>query len=495
MSGAHDEKLIAEKYALDYPRRPLATRLWKRRWNWLALLSACLVGGALYFVQGSAAFWSAPVSHVHASFAMDCQKCHTESWQPALRLASLDSGRHSVPNAACIKCHSTVGDHHPRIDEQEPACAACHQEHRPTLPLLAVADNHCASCHGNLKSVPGAEVHFAAEITSFDEGPKGHPEFALLRENELPSQKHGAWRVALPDDKAGGKWVDPGGVILNHKLHLAAEGVLDGNREKVQLTCASCHEPEADGRYMKPVVYETHCASCHPLRLADKLAPLGDLPHEAPELVRGTIRERLANLEPQAEPSAEAPVIRRLPRPAILSDPQAKSVDALLAAADHAVFGLEAKGLCRKCHHLEIRDGRWHVPLLNPEFGVAEENSTREMIPSRWFAHGQFHHEKHLTVACAECHDAAASTQTSDILLPGIADCRKCHGSNPQPIGSTAIGPTTISSMTIVRGVAADCVLCHDYHGPNKPLQQSAEMGKLLTFFNHMNFNNREPQR
>jgi ribosomal protein L40E len=500
MPGAHDEKLIAEKYAIDYPRRPLATRLWKRRWNWLALLLACLVGGALYFVQGSAAFWSAPVSHVHASFAMDCQKCHTESWQPALRLASLDSGRHSVPNAACLECHSTAGDHHPRIGEQEPACAACHQEHRPAVPLLAVADNHCASCHGNLKSVPNAEVHFAAEIASFDAGPKGHPEFALLRESELPAQTHGAWQVALPDDKGGGKWVDNGGVILNHKLHLAAEGVLDADGNKVQLTCAVCHTPETDGRTMKPVVYEQHCASCHPLRLVDRFARLGDLPHEAPELVRGVIRERLVAIATENKPADIPTPIRRLPQPAIVSDSQSEKIETLLVAADHAIFGLEAKGYCRKCHHLQIRDGQWHVPLLNPEFGVAEENSTREMMPSRWFAHGEFNHQKHLTVACADCHDAAASTQTSDILLPGIADCRKCHGTNPSRIGPPAIGPTTIGPTTIgttttARGAAADCVLCHDYHGPSKPLRQNAETEKLLTFFNDMNFNNTEPQR
>ena len=468
MPGAHDEKLIAEKYAIDYPRQPLSTRLWKRRWNWLALFLACLVGFALYYVQGNAAFWSSPVSHVHASFAQDCQKCHTESWQPALRLAALDSSRHSVPNAACLACHPAVGDHHPRLNEQEPACASCHQEHRPTIPLLDVADNHCASCHGDMNSTPNVEQHFAAEVAFFDAGSLGHPEFAFLRAGELPGKAHGIWQVALPPSQADGKWIDNGGVLFNHKVHLAAEGVLDENRKPVQLTCAKCHVPEADGRHMKPIVYEQHCASCHPLRLADDLARLGELPHAAPEIVRGVIRERATNLLDQPITAEPPPAIRRLPQPSILSDPQAQSAEALLNAANNAVFGLQAKGLCRKCHHVELRDGEWYVPTLNPEFAAIEQNPTREMIPSRWLKHGQFHHEKHLTVACEDCHPATTSSLTTDLLLPGIANCRQCHGTNPTKVSV---------------GVAADCILCHDYHGPTKSLPPSTEAEKLLSFF------------
>jgi hypothetical protein len=471
MPGAHDEKLIAEKYAIDYPRRPLATRLWKRRWNWLALFLACLVGFVLYYVQGNRAFWAGPVSHAHAAFAMDCQKCHTSSWESALRLASLDSGRHSVPNTACLNCHPTVGDHHPRLGEQaqlgnqEPACATCHQEHRPEMPLLEVADHQCASCHGNLETPAGSESHFMAEVISFDEGTQGHPEFAFFRKEGIGTQ-HGIHQVAVQSED--GTWVDNGGVLFNHKVHLAPDGVLDANRQKVQLTCADCHVPEGDGKFMQPIVYEQHCASCHPLKLADDLAALGELPHAAPELVRGAIRERVAKTLTQPTPAETPPTIRRLPAPAILSDPQAESADAMLAAADHAVFGLEAKGLCRKCHHVEIQDGNWYVPTLNPQFVASEINATRATIPHRWLSHGEFNHGAHLTVACADCHNVTSSTLTSDILLPGIANCRKCHGSHPVPPNAS---------------IAADCVLCHDYHGPTKPATKVADVAKLLTFF------------
>jgi hypothetical protein len=219
---------------------------------------------------------------------------------------------------------------------------------------------------------------------------------------------------------------------------------------------------------MQPIVYEQHCASCHPLKLADDLAALGELPHAAPELVRGAIRERVAKTLTQPTPAETPPTIRRLPAPAILSDPQAESADAMLAAADHAVFGLEAKGLCRKCHHVEIQDGNWYVPTLNPQFVASEINATRATIPHRWLSHGEFNHGAHLTVACADCHNVTSSTLTSDILLPGIANCRKCHGSHPVPPNAS---------------IAADCVLCHDYHGPTKPATKVADVAKLLTFF------------
>jgi hypothetical protein len=445
MPGAHDEKRIADKYALDYPRRPLATRTWKRRWNWAALLAGIVLGASLYLIQGNAAFWSGPVSSSHASFAMDCQKCHTDSWQPALRLASLNSGRHSVPNAACQECHK-VGDHHPRISETEPACANCHQEHRSDTALLAVADSHCTACHGDLNSVPGSELHFAAEINSFDASAQGHPEFAFFRGGDV-NQHHGAFLVAGPGTTSQ-DWLDHGGILFNHKVHLAAEGVLDGQRSNVQLTCADCHELDPDGEYMKPIVYERHCASCHPLRLAETLAALGDLPHETPELVRGAIRERTLKLQTSQSTAANPPVIRRLPAPTVPADNQ---VDALVAAADHAVFGLEAKGLCRKCHHVEVRDGEWHVPTANPAFTLGGSIESRQMIPDRWFAHGSFDHGRHLTIACTDCHRAVESTLTSDILLPGIDNCRQCHGNAP---------------TKLTQGVAADCTSCHEYHGP-----------------------------
>jgi hypothetical protein len=470
MAGARDEKHIADKYSLDYHRRPLATRVWKSRWNWFALLAAAAVVLLLFVWRGNSAFWAGPVSDVHASFAMDCGKCHTESWQPALRLASIDSGRHSVPNAACQQCHH-AGEHHPRTGEKEISCAACHQEHRPDLRLTALTDPQCVRCHGDLTQGGADPLNFVSEIRSFAD----HPEFAVLRtDGTPPGENHRVWQVAAAGVE-GQPLVDRGGLLFNHQVHLAPAGVLNSRRETVHLACSDCHVAQADGRYMTPLNYKQHCAECHPLRVEK----LGELPHEAPELVLGALRERIARL--QLESAAEPPVpesrdgqplLRLLPKPVELTELQAKSAAQMLAQADHTVFGLEAKGFCRQCHKVEIRNGVWHIAPGEPASAggsapgePASAGGSAAMTPQRWLTHAKFHHEKHRTITCTECHAATASSNTSDVLLPSIATCRKCHGTSVATIGAT---------------IASDCVTCHEYHAPTHG-GGGVELDKLLT--------------
>ncbi|HXD97983.1 MAG TPA: hypothetical protein VN646_15655 [Candidatus Acidoferrum sp.] len=74
-------------------------------------------------------------------------------------------------------------------------------------------------------------------------------------------------------------------------------------------------------------------------------------------------------------------------------------------------------------------------------------------IPARWLPHARFDHGAHRSVGCAECHKAAASTETKDVLLPSITTCRECH----QP----KVGART------------GCVECHRYH--DKALERSPD--------------------
>lgn len=81
---------------------------------------------------------------------------------------------------------------------------------------------------------------------------------------------HGA-RSVLEYFQRGGeqevRWQDRGRLRFNHALHLRDSGVMDarGMTHKLRDNCLSCHEPTEDGRYMQPIRYENHCASCHPL--------------------------------------------------------------------------------------------------------------------------------------------------------------------------------------------------------------------------------------
>ena len=106
------------------------------------------------------------------------------------------------------------------------------------------------------------------------------------------------------------------------------------------------------------------------------------------------------------------------------------------------------QSVCGLCHTLE-----------DPPPGSQLPTVVRPEIPVRWFMHGKFEHQAHIRATtikataanknpCELCHSpdlaASQSTQTSDVLLPGIASCQKCHSS--------------------AGGVRFQCVTCHQYH-------------------------------
>jgi transcription elongation factor Elf1 len=62
----------------------------------------------------------------------------------------------------------------------------------------------------------------------------------------------------------------------------------------------------------------------------------------------------------------------------------------------------------------------------------------------------KFDHDAHRGFTCVSCHaKALTSTESSDILLPGIATCKTCH----------APGPAHADSR---------CSECHTYHDWSK---------------------------
>lgn len=459
MPGAKDNqpRSIADKYSLDYYRRPLSTRSWKSPWNWTFLMIALASVAGMYIARGNESFQAAPVSSEHSTFGANCSACHDRSWQTAQRLVTLSDAHHSVSDAACQSCHQAA-EHVPGL-LAERDCVSCHQEHRPEQSLTQLADNNCTRCHGNLQDHL-ATASFVSRITQFAAGDGAHPEFALLRGSRSGmGERHKASNVAefKPETAgaSGGKWIDRGGLKFNHRAHLNSAGVMGPDGQRITLQCAGCHLPEGDGAYIADVNYEQHCAKCHPLRLGGDLAGVGEIPHASVEQVRGVIRERLAEqLQPAggAEAAGESARLPLLSTPAQLTADQKRDLETRLAAADHAVFGLEAKGMCRQCHHVEARDGAWLVKMVNPEFGEAlktEIASDPPMVPRRWLLHGGFHHKAHRAIACEKCHDALDSSETTDILLPSIAVCRDCHGTDVSTAATT---------------VRDDCVLCHTYH-------------------------------
>jgi len=75
---------------------------------------------------------------------------------------------------------------------------------------------------------------------------------------------------------------------------------------------------------------------------------------------------------------------------------------------------------CKQCHTLTISPGG-ALPQVAPA-----------NIKTQWMPHAKFDHDAHRGFSCVSCHaKALTSTEASDILLPGIAVCKTCHGPGP----------------------------------------------------------------
>jgi hypothetical protein len=406
-------KSIAERIDINYWKElhPL------RRWKWL-LAAACGVVASLWLawnaVRGDARIYQAgPVSTAHAFLERNCGACHTESWQPALRLVTANPMARSTPDAACTRCHDGPIHHEQQVAEAVPHCASCHREHRGAAALAHVPDSLCTTCHGDLKT-SSQPLRFEAHVTSFA---TGHPEFGVIRRHE-------------PDATV---------IKLNHAVHMKPDGVLTAQGSLEVLQCSSCHQPDRDSdrNRTQPIRHEAHCSRCHSnalqfdtQRFADRPAP-----HRDPDTVRAMLRDlytRLVREHPESvEGSPASPGERRLPGRddrSVRTRAEWDWVHDRVTAAERVLF--EGAGGCRYCHQVSRDETGWQV--------------TNPRIPSRWMQHAQFRHDSHRMLSCASCHAASSSTRTEDVLLPSIETCRSCH----QPD----------------RGARSDCTACHTYH-------------------------------
>jgi hypothetical protein len=465
-SSLRTPKTLSQWLDLDSPlgRRPFRLFGWEipaaRLWRWL-LLAPLLVGVLLVVAwfawpASGVAVQAGPLSASHRMFNQDCNLCHTGSFQTVHRLWRLDGSVTSVSDQACSKCHAGP-PHHPaelRAGLGGTPCAACHREHHGGPALARVADEHCLSCHRDLKESvkPGAEVHYADVA-----GWASHPPFARR------------WEGA-PED--------PGTIAFNHKVHLDPEGVFmpdpkqqsrpAGGLPRKKLECGTCHQPDEAGRYIKPISYEVHCKECHPLSVQLTAAGRGPAapdalrrfreepaPHRAPEVVRAALRDRLTEfiqansnefLGVTEKVEVPRPIPGAWPTPPPVTKEQFAFVNRQLAEAEKQLFN--NRGGCQYCHREEHPEKRNAGGL--PVYAPARINQRTFPLlgsSSRWFPHSRFGHNSHRMLLCTECHEGArGSEKTSDVLLPDIGTCRRCHEGPP------------------AAGARSDCVECHTYH-------------------------------
>lgn len=438
-----------------------------RRINWVRFarffVSAILLAGAVavvvvYHQRGPEEFFIAgPISRAHANFGDDCEKCH----DPRLlvngpltleRFSQVIADRfhHGIPlqplDDKCQSCHQQRSLHEPNVIQNR-SCSVCHQEHKGSASMRAVASLECAACHGNVhimqaSAAKGAQmpasafqIHpirplrvvlplprprtgFTSAFTSFW---SDHPDFQLKRE----------------------KARDPDVLRFNHQRHFASDiPLLNGQK----LECISCHQTDEEGGYMKRITFAANCQVCHSLQF-DPNNPDLVLPHGDPNAVRAFLRTlptQYAQLAVKRgmiqQKEVQSFVVRQLVRLRESRRPVEDLERDIFFTTNpykpQQSTEMQSRGSfygCAVCHEVKPN-------------GDAAPTVTKPILIDRWMTHARFSHAKHASVKCDNCHHAAQSRETSDVLMPGKASCIICHS----PQGK----------------VVAECITCHTYHAP-----------------------------
>jgi hypothetical protein len=190
---------------------------------------------------------------------------------------------------------------------------------------------------------------------------------------------------------------------------------------------------------MAPVRFAYACAGCHSLAF-DKRFSEG-VPHDKPEVVHAFLAKKFS--EYIAEHPAEVRVTRD-PGRDLTGKPVQAAVRLYTAKEWVAARITEAEELlwrktCKQCHALAPGAPQSNLPAMEPARTTA-----------RWMPHVNFDHDAHRGFSCVSCHEKALrSTETSDVLLPGIATCKACHAPGPEHAESR-------------------CFECHTYHDWSK---------------------------
>ena len=446
----------------------------KRRWSWILVSGVMILflvlpllgkaipglGHLLKSVPGlpSDSVWnSGELSPVHHFFREDCATCHQKAF---IR----------VEEQACIDCHQNTHAHTDlkfvAIEQlNQTRCASCHEEHNGSVGLVMRDDSFCVDCHHALKEFTNNE----SKLLNVSDFGDDHPEFKVsiphLEGDTIVSK-----RVSLEQKNQLKEQLT---LFFSHKAHLKPEGVhkrYDPDRDKknkrlpseqnsgdrVVMKCADCHTFDRGNVATKDIHFEDHCAECHHLDFEP-----GDKQRELPH---GDAAEVLYALQQYYQNKAlkglindpQAPlVVRTRRRPGQrLSEPERL---AALAWAERKTREVAMEVFmfrnCKTCHDVKYNsNGKppWTIPLVR--------------IPEHWMPLAQFTHQKHVTVACDDCHqDVQESEDGSDVLLPSIKVCRDCHAGEEDS-----------------RLLASNCVDCHGFHvgDPLLGQQQRQQLAK-----------------
>ena len=199
-------------------------------------------------------------------------------------------------------------------------------------------------------------------------------------------------------------------------------------RVEARLETVRSHQYSDDFRTIKPINFEAHCASCHPLEFDARL-PGSAVPHGEPDVVFNYLFAEYAKLflvkEGREEEDAGA---RRRRKPGkkvqrgVEIDFSRKSVEAESRSTEKELFTRTACHLCHLINEVEAVSDDAEAQKASKYAIIPPE------IPERWMPRAIFDHGAHQEVACESCHvGVRESVETTDLLLPGIDNCRQCH--------------------------------------------------------------------
>lgn len=404
--------------------------------------------GPTAHVVGDKAWNPGELSLAHHMLSSHCEACHTKPFQ-------------AVRSETCMSCHKDVHDHAPlgrlalargpgdagartlqavghAFGKESPGgCIDCHVEHQGMQAMAPPRQQFCANCHNGLdQRVTDTKLGNAADFGT------AHPEFRAWVVSNAETR-----RLTPVSLDAHPKEDD--GLTFSHQMHLDRLGGVAkmamtlgaGQGYGRALDCADCHRPSSDGARFEPVSMERDCEACHSLAYSRVGGTFLKLRH-------GDIPQMLAQLS-LAGPSRA--IASNRTRPGDFG--QANYASGGLYHANFRLSGVAGQamaptGICGECHKPEMRNGKLAV---RPVTQV-----------SRYMPNGWFDHRAHRQTPCSECHAAAKSQSSADVLLPRVSECRSCH------LGEGAAKPKVPSS----------CAMCHAYHKTALAPKSAREMGR-----------------
>ena len=391
----------------------------KLSWSFAAIVLVAAFVIPLLLLDG----WltAGPVHSAHSSIAGDCDSCHVNAFE-------------RVPDSACLDCHTPElhVDATPHAVLGEVRCASCHLEHNTPEQLVKRHQGLCADCHTALPD----DVPLQSASDFLD----AHPDFrvSLLRPERLDTGEL-EWNINHVD-LAAAMTADRSNLRFDHKVHLAADGIITPDGRRV-IDCGECHVPEPGGARMQAISMDKHCSGCHTLTF-DPDDPARTVPHgNARAVVQSLVEYYSARLLGE-DPDAVEQRIRRPGQSLTRADRDRAAAEARERALSVAADLFERQA-CANCHEV-TRLGD------NAEFPWA-------VLPVRltdtFFPHANFAHDAHDTevTSCDSCHNASASESAHDLLMPDIGSCRECHGSGIARRNSASQIPST-------------CIMCHSFH-------------------------------